>query len=525
MKITAGILFYLLDRYGEMQHICHGADRMRLSRFEHFRNQKETEAGVLYIYADKKGVLLFCGEKKYKPNYILMKALKETEGDFSSLWIPYDNLEGGAEKNAHLADEVSEYVGQIWNYFTQIQNEILEAIINQEEIGSIMAKVRSLLRESFMVVDRDMLLLYQCPEIPEAFEAKAGENYAEELIEELLIAKEFHVVAKKTEPFYYRINMLELDNYCINILVDGYYYARLVVVVGDGKEQLASGAEQLSEYLAGVLVQMIRHGALQVQRSQEDLMHQLCYKVAGGIHPGHSEIMKAYASYGWEETDECQVLFLEPYNAVGWETQIENTMPVIIRKLEQTWPQSCAAFVGKQILWIVNHTQSEKTTGTYELGQQLMVFLRENVFRAGSSSCFRKAALLTSAYEEAKAVLAIGTKKDSNYWYYRFDDYRLRYMLEAITEKGIDTMLLVHPAIPVLIEYDKIHESQLSDTLKMLLEKQGNMTQTADALFIHRTTLFRRLNQIKELTGLNLDDSDLFLELQLSYRILEQEKN
>ncbi|MBR3245903.1 MAG: helix-turn-helix domain-containing protein [Lachnospiraceae bacterium] len=46
--------------------------------------------------------------------------------------------------------------------------------------------------------------------------------------------------------------------------------------------------------------------------------------------------------------------------------------------------------------------------------------------------------------------------------------------------------------------------------------------QAAEALFIHRTTLFRRMNQIKELTGLDLDDSDLMLELQLSYRILDR---
>ena len=77
MKITAGILFYLLDRYDDMQHICHGSDRMVLSRSEHFRSQPETEKGVLYIYSDKKGVLLFCSEKKQKTGTILMTALKE----------------------------------------------------------------------------------------------------------------------------------------------------------------------------------------------------------------------------------------------------------------------------------------------------------------------------------------------------------------------------------------------------------------------------------------------------------------
>ena len=188
MKITAGILFYLLNRYGDMQHICHGADRMKLRRFEHFRNQKETEAGVLYIYADKKGVLLFCGGKKYKPAYILMKALKESNEDFSSLWIAYDNLDEDVERNSHLADEVSEYVGQIWNFFTQIQNDILEAILNQETIEEVMKRCRGLLREPFGIVDRDMLMLYQQPELPDYLTDMFGEDYSRKVEEDLLVS-------------------------------------------------------------------------------------------------------------------------------------------------------------------------------------------------------------------------------------------------------------------------------------------------------------------------------------------------
>ena len=504
-----------------MQHICHGADRMALKRSEHFRNQKETEAGVLYIYADKKGVLLFCAEKKYKPNYILMKALKEAEGDFSSLWIPYDNLDESTERNAHLADEVSEYVGQIWNYFTQVQNEILEAILSQQKVEDVMEIVRGLLRTPFTIVDRDMLLLYENPDLVEVMLNKIGENYPEEIAEELLVAKEFHEVAKRTEPFYYYMEVLGQSQYCINIEVDGYYYARLVVYPGDGNETLPSGAEQIAEYVAGVVVQMIRSGSLQLNRSQDDQIHLLCRKMLEEQSIGEREIQEAVLGYQWRLDHIFQVFILEPYKAAGWETQIENTMPVMMRKLEQTWRHSCAVFSGKKILWVINWTQTSEAKNSYEFSQSLMVLLRENVFRAGSSSRFGNAALFSSAKKEAEEALTVGRKKDPNSWYFRFDDYRLDFMLETIREKAIDPMLLVHPAIPILKVHDQTHENELSKTLKVLLEKQGNVTQAAEALFIHRTTLFRRLNQIKDLTGLDLEDPNLLLELQLSYRILE----
>ena len=192
----------------------------------------------------------------------------------------------------------------------------------------------------------------------------------------------------------------------------------------------------------------------------------------------------------------------------------------MIRKLEQTWRNSCAVFSGKKILWVINWTLSTETKTAYEFSQELMVLLRENVFRAGASSRFQNAALTSSAMKEAEAALEVGARKDPNSWYFRFDDYRLDFMIETIREREIDPMLLIHPAIPVLMEHDKTHENELSKTLQVFLENQGNVTQAAEALFIHRTTLFRRLNQIKDMTGLNLDDMDLMFELQLSYRIL-----
>lgn len=522
MKITAGILFYLLNRDSEMQHICHGADRVILHRSEHFRSQPETESGVLYIYADKKGVLLFCTEKRVKTSQLLQKVLKETEGPFSSLWIPYENIGIDGQKSEHLADEVSEYIAQIWNYFTQVQNEILELILTQAPIEAIMKKVRGLLRKPFVIVDREMLLLYEHPDIPALMEAAMGPDYMEEIVEELLMAKEFHEVARKREPFYYQMQSFAQGSYCVNIIVDGYYYARLVVYVDPGEEKLPSGAEQITEYLGTVVTQIIRSGVLQLRRSQNDRLHRLCLNLLEGGLPKGAEIREAVTAYHWDTTDACQVIFFEPHQATGWDTQIENTMPTMIRKLEQTRHHSCAVFSGTTILWVVNHTLSEEQKGAGGFSQELMLLLRENVFKAGESSIYKEASLLPSALEEAKQALSVGTAKDPSYWYYRFDDYRMPFMLGAIREKEIDPILLVHPAIPALLEHDRQHESELSETLRMFLEKRQNVTQAAEALFIHRTTLFRRLNQVKELTGLDFDNDDVMFELQLSYRILEE---
>ena len=52
------------------------------------------------------------------------------------------------------------------------------------------------------------------------------------------------------------------------------------------------------------------------------------------------------------------------------------------------------------------------------------------------------------------------------------------------------------------------------------LDCHCNATDAADALFVHRTTLFRRLERIREIAGIDPNDSTQTLLLMLSYRLL-----
>lgn len=522
MKITAGILFYLLEKDAKAQHICHGADRMELSHLEHLDKQGEVKSGVLYIYADKNGVLLFCAKKKYKTSDVLANALKESKEAFSSIWIARKDTSKKTTSNERFMSEVTGQIEKAWNFFSQFQNEVLEGVVAQEKLETILDKAKTIFKTSYLLVDRNMELIYQPPDYQAMLQADIGDDYEEQIIDDLLIAKEFHEVATKKEPFYYFIKYLGYYAYCNNIIVDDIYYARFVVYTDNDKQTISSGEEQVAEYLAEILKKMIRMGSFSVSGNNDDQLHMLLQHIINGNEPGIVEISHAIEEHHWEESHLYQVICLEHFKTAGWETQIENTMPSMIKKLEQTGVQSCAVFSENKILWLINWTLSKSVHTPYEQGQQLMVLLRENVLRAGASSSFNNIRLIFSAAKEAQAALETGTKKNPSYWIYRFDDYRLSYMLDRICQKDIDPMLLINPAIPILMEYDKTHDNELSKTLETLVEKRGNVTQAAGTLYIHRTTLFRRLNQIKELTGLDLDNNDLMLELQLSYRILQQ---
>ena len=100
------------------------------------------------------------------------------------------------------------------------------------------------------------------------------------------------------------------------------------------------------------------------------------------------------------------------------------------------------------------------------------------------------------------------------------NDYRFVYMEDAIRDRGLPIPMLIHPAVQTLLEYDDEHEGELAQTLRVYLDCHCNATEAAERLFIHRTTLFRRLERIRALTGLDPNDSDEVLLLMLSFRLL-----
>jgi PucR C-terminal helix-turn-helix domain/GGDEF-like domain len=60
----------------------------------------------------------------------------------------------------------------------------------------------------------------------------------------------------------------------------------------------------------------------------------------------------------------------------------------------------------------------------------------------------------------------------------------------------------------------------LVDTLSAYLEHAGNARTTADALFVHRSSLYHRLHRIEKVAGVDLGSGDDRLELHLGLRLL-----
>ena len=77
---------------------------------------------------------------------------------------------------------------------------------------------------------------------------------------------------------------------------------------------------------------------------------------------------------------------------------------------------------------------------------------------------------------------------------------------------------IVQRTFAPLLEYDELHRASLYETRYTLFEHHRAVQETADALHIHRNTLQKRLAHVERLLGIDLDELDDVVDVQLGLR-------
>lgn len=125
---------------------------------------------------------------------------------------------------------------------------------------------------------------------------------------------------------------------------------------------------------------------------------------------------------------------------------------------------------------------------------------------------------LKKAYREAEQALLVGQKLYGKGHWTLFGDlgiYRLFFHLKGTPELAD----LNEETIAKIAAYDQKHDSELLKTLETFFHCLGNLSRTAETLYLHRNTLIYRMERIQEITGLDLDDAESRLCLQVALKM------
>jgi len=178
---------------------------------------------------------------------------------------------------------------------------------------------------------------------------------------------------------------------------------------------------------------------------------------------------------------------------------------------------SCYVTYHKDHLVMITAIEGNRISLSQEQIEILVKYAESENIIVGISNCFSSISQLKNAFRQGLKVLdyAQGNSKIHYYSNNMFED-----MLAACVSLGFITNIY-HPILDILKEYDLHNGSELFETLRIYLESNKNINQCAEQLCLHRSSLYYRLNRIKELTETNIDEPNLSFILQCSYRILK----
>lgn len=188
--------------------------------------------------------------------------------------------------------------------------------------------------------------------------------------------------------------------------------------------------------------------------------------------------------------------------------------------IESQISEGRALLFHEDIAVVVNLTAARMSAA--EVHSRLAFILREGLFKMGVSAALHRFDDLAAGYRQAAVALTYGINSGSMFWSYRFEEYALRYLLDC-TGREIPARLLVSEKLRQLQMYDAANRTELCRTLETYLRLERNVVQTAKELYIHRSTLFYRLERIKKLLEIDLDREEERLYLALSFRLDRQE--
>lgn len=138
--------------------------------------------------------------------------------------------------------------------------------------------------------------------------------------------------------------------------------------------------------------------------------------------------------------------------------------------------------------------------------------LRRMGYYGGISNPFTDLTRLANYLRQASYAAEHGHSDDGPLYFFR--DLTLSYLLDSCTwELPADS--LCSQGMIALLENDRQKGTEYIKTLDTYLRNETHITQTAEALYIHRSSLIKRLDKIQRLLGDDLNDPDV----RLYYRI------
>ncbi len=302
----------------------------------------------------------------------------------------------------------------------------------------------------------------------------------------------------------------------VNIMDGTFYRGRLLI--NELLSKFTVSQFYLAEYLASYINLICRRDEQRSQISQNQLKH---YIDEGSLDP--EEIVFLLTVFGWREHDQylcAKIRSQQAENLIMSESALRGKLDSEI--------SDCVSLLADECLYvIVNQTKS--ALSVEEVSHILAPMMRESLMYCGISNPVSNFHQIPNGFRQAEIALQQPLRRRDSAWLVPFSSCAMYYIINHV-QTDLPLELLISPAVLFLYEYDQHHGTDYLITLRVFLQCNCNATPAAEKVMIHRTTLLYRIDKIRQMVRVNLEDDDSLMYLRVSFllldrMLLEQDKN
>lgn len=410
---------------------------------------------------------------------------------------------------SRAVEEVHGFLQDLFDRFSGFETALARAAL-EPEYKALAGCAWEMGGKPVIIMDGSLRILALAPDedYPDDAEWTHMRKYGFASLEGLRSLREsgdFSALLHHEEPQYYDSDAFSNPTIVSSILRSGVCAARVCMTGLFGP--LTPVDLKIVGMLASQMERKIRTDASMQEGIGNSPAYSVLYDLLQGKKPDDRLIAdRLGGALGWESGAYCAL-------AVPAAASDEISYKYYAGLLEHQTDCFCVHFEGGLAAVLHLQTASE-AAGLTDFVRE---FLTENGLSGGMSYLFEDVTQLREHYEQATAALRYGSGAPG---LYAFADCAMRHMMNCFPQEQL--RILVHPALHKLDEHDRATGSELYETLRAYLENERSLVKTAKALFIHRNTLLYRLEKLQQLVELDLEDAELRLHLELSFRLMER---
>lgn len=216
-------------------------------------------------------------------------------------------------------------------------------------------------------------------------------------------------------------------------------------------------------------------------------------------------IQKVFASLEWTMEQQYMILIFSSRKHNETASIVNNLQ---LNVLESSYP--CRAFIYQEKIVVILNVSLTSYFSDDNCCDSLLCEIQKTSSNFGSFISYSEPFYIHEGldevpryYKQAKAALAWGIR--NNLVICGYKEVAINELCDKLTSQHMEWIFL-HPAIDILFTYDMENGTDLCKSLLYYLIYEQNTVRTAKALYIHRNSLIYRIDKIRELTDLDLND-------------------